>query len=681
MDEFPSPFLMRNLSSDIGRPHTSLLSQNASLIAFFGLLVLLFISHIYPQQAYPLHSIFVVGCMFLVLLVVLVHALWQSRLSRSQVLLLASYFLFLCWTLVATARAPIISEANPIAVSFLEGLWVLTIGALVFTSNAASPSGSLNPLRLLTQFFVIAALLLSLYALYQYGWGFSRLYEQLKWQEQFLGMDRIEWGILHALKEKRVFATFGNSNVFGGFLAIAFPFLLASVAVQRRTWLKCALLAQIALMCVVIYLTKSRGAFLCAGLAIILTLVMLNRQLLLRNVKIIRIVFFIAIILVLLFAGLLVRSAAKARSGDVHQSSLARRLTNLTTVRERLFYLQIGFRMIPRAPLLGSGLGAYGVLYPQYRLPQAQESKYVHNFVAQLWIETGLIGLIVFLIFAIGVFLHGIKTYRTVEDKSEDALLAALLVAYVIFLINGLIEYTFYVREIFLDWCLLGGAIIGSRGMREERTAAMARNQIVIERSPEATHGTYAVARIPIFVLSLTPLLFFPSFLIRPAMAYFYAYHGDQAVREGDKARALRYYRHAYAWDPANSLYGARLGRTQFDLGQFELGITKMKRAIELNPYSASLRDELAQAYRRIGEFRQAIYYQQQAVRCYPLHPLYHYHLSLLYEEIGDLDGALQEAEQALRIDSPFRAVYKDHLERLREKVKVGRDKDESSPA
>lgn len=663
------------------KPQPSLIHQNAPLIAFFGLLILLLLSHLYPQQAYPFRSLFIVGCICLVLLVVLLRCLPQYSLDRSQIPWLCAYCLFLCWSVVAALRAPLISEARPAMVSFLEGLWVLIIAVLILRSSATiRPANAYQPLRLVMSFFVITALLLCLYAIYQYAWGFGRLYEQLKGQEQFLGMGRIEWGILHALKEKRVFASFGNANVFGGFLALAFPFLLASAAEQRRTWLKLALFAQIALTCVVLYLTKSRGGILCAVLAIILTLLLLNRQLLLQHAKTIRIAFLSAIVLALLFAGLLLRTAALAPpSGEVRSNALIQRLTNLTTVRERLFYLQIGLQMIPRAPLLGNGLGAYGVLYPQYRLPQAQESRYVHNFPVQIWIEQGLIGLIVFLIFALGVLVRGVRIYWSTEDKRQAALLAPIIVGYGIFLFNGLMEYTFYVREIFLDWCLLGGVIVGCSGI-PRGTASRALNQRGVEAMGEVASGKNSIGRVLIFILGLAPIILLPAFLVRPAVGSFYAYHGDLAVREGNKARALVLYRRAYAWDPANSVRAARLGRTQFDLGLFEPGIVKMKRAIQLNPYSASLRHELAQAYRRILQYPKAIHYEQQAVRCYPLHPLYRYHLSLLYEQIGDMDAALREAEQALIVESPFGTVYKDHLKRLREKAKEGTSRDKKLP-
>jgi len=196
----------------------------------------------------------------------------------------------------------------------------------------------------------------------------------------------------------------------------------------------------------------------------------------------------------------------------------------------------------------------------------------------------------------------------------------------------------------------------------------------------EVASGKNSVGRALIFILGLAPIILLPAFLVRPAVGSFYAYHGDQAVREGNKARALVLYRRSYAWDPGHSVHAARLGRTQFDLGQFELGILKMKRAIQLNPSSASLRHELAHAYRSILQYQEAINYEQQAVRCYPLHPLYHYYLSLLYEELGDMDAALREADQALIVETPFAAGYKDHLRRLRERVKEGKSRDRDSP-
>src|SRR5205085_9796106 len=64
-------------------------------------------------------------------------------------------------------------------------------------------------------------------------------------------------------------------------------------------------------------------------------------------------------------------------------------LGRTNTVTERLHYLETGWRIFLRNPVFGSGAGAVDLYYGHYKPPEARETKYLHNWIAQVAVENG----------------------------------------------------------------------------------------------------------------------------------------------------------------------------------------------------------------------------------------------------------------------------------------------------
>ncbi|MCH8242074.1 MAG: O-antigen ligase family protein [Planctomycetes bacterium] len=110
-----------------------------------------------------------------------------------------------------------------------------------------------------------------------------------------------------------------------------------------------------------------------------------------------------------------------ARSGQLCTSTIApaapaespiRRLTKITTIRERLTYWRIAVEIGSESPWLGRSPGAFQLFYPRHKPPTARESRYAHSWVFQTGSELGLVGLGLFGLFWLGVAKAGVSVYR-----------------------------------------------------------------------------------------------------------------------------------------------------------------------------------------------------------------------------------------------------------------------------
>jgi len=111
--------------------------------------------------------------------------------------------------------------------------------------------------------------------------------------------------------------------------------------------------------------------------------------------------------------------------------------------------------------LVGHGAGAYARLYPKARIPGAGETRYAHNFLVQLAVELGLVGVGLFawvIFLAVKRFAEGLRSGQANAPVcsagfSPSAVWICTGISLLLFLLDSLGDYTFYVREIYLDFC------------------------------------------------------------------------------------------------------------------------------------------------------------------------------------------------------------------------------------
>lgn len=279
-------------------------------------------------------------------------------------------------------------------------LYKYVTGILLFLACA-----SLEPekRKKIISIVIYSCLLASLFAIYQYFFGFRITLEYIARQESASPF------ALDYLGRQRAFFPFVTPNILGGYLAMIIPLILAY---KKRLWP--ALPIFIALL-----LTKSIGAFLCLFLGLTIYFSLQGKP---EKKKL------------LLLAGLLsvVILITVSRSMNSNQHTLP-----VFSALMRLDYWGETLEIIKGVPLTGIGLGNLNLAH----------SRYAHNSYLQIWAEMGILGIISFLWLVIAVF----KT--ALGDKQKAGFIAAAA----IFLAHNFVDFSFFLPEVAMIWWLIAG--------------------------------------------------------------------------------------------------------------------------------------------------------------------------------------------------------------------------------
>ncbi len=119
--------------------------------------------------------------------------------------------------------------------------------------------------------------------------------------------------------------------------------------------------------------------------------------------------------------------------------------------------------------ILGTGLNGYRVLAPQYQeryydqdtqeLISVETHPYPHNLFLTIWLELGLLGLVIFFLILFQFFRQGFKFF-----KEEPILIGSIMGAMVIILVHGLVDTPYFKNDLaILFWVIIGAIIVVSR--------------------------------------------------------------------------------------------------------------------------------------------------------------------------------------------------------------------------
>ncbi len=275
----------------------------------------------------------------------------------------------------------------------------------------------------------------------------------------------------------RAFGTFGQPNPFGGFMGIALPLaLMAAWAQLPSIWsglsrnrraphlpvlifsaagvvslaLTAALIASwsrgawlgtaAAVMCMLIALPKriGRGLALAAAIAALMaaawSIGLLPRSIVLR----------------LTTAATDLITVSDVRGAHITPSNFA--------VTERLAHWQAAMLMAQEAPFFGVGLGNYEVVYDDYRLINWEAPLgHAHNLYLNLLAETGLTGLMAYLMFWVVVF-RMTWSLRRQPDAFSRCIAVGLLGTWVYVAVHSVFD-NLYVNNLFLHIGVLLGLL------------------------------------------------------------------------------------------------------------------------------------------------------------------------------------------------------------------------------
>lgn len=265
----------------------------------------------------------------------------------------------------------------------------------------------------LTAVITLAALIISILAIYQYAFGFKSLVTYITKQKI------TDTFVLDCVEQKRVFFPFVTPNLLGGYIAMIIP-----LSLSYKYKILFILPLAVALM-----LTKSVGALLAIYLSLTVYFYAAGKF----KKKEILLLLGVLFIMGLIYA---LRTTVQKEHMQPLFSTLA-----------RMNYWEGALRIIKKSPIIGVGLG-------NFNLPQ---SRYAHNSYLQIWAEMGILGIISFLWLIVSILKISFKNLRNSPDRAK---IAAFIASSVAFLIHNFVEFSFFLPEVAILWWLITGLLL-----------------------------------------------------------------------------------------------------------------------------------------------------------------------------------------------------------------------------
>lgn len=290
---------------------------------------------------------------------------------------------------------------------------------------------------------------------------------------------------------------------------------------------------------------------------------------------------------------------------------VAGRLGSLSDLKaagiDRFLIWRQAWIMLMDAPWVGTGLGTYWLYWPRYRDPaDASAGFYVHNDYLQLWIETGLPGLLLLLAVYISVAFLCVRALRLVPVGQPARIeIAALFSALLAIAAHTFVDFNLYILPIQL---VLGLVMVRLYALCLRHTGS---STLTLRPARWVGQSGY---RIIAALVTIMPLLYFVALGIS---AYLTSQARDIAAR-GDWAGASRHLTLASRLAPSSELVYV----THADL---------LRLAISLLPNDS-------ERERRIL-FQDALILLDSAERTNPVRPQIFFIRGMLYQQNPDLAG------------------------------------------
>lgn len=297
-----------------------------------------------------------------------------------------------------------------IDINSLDGLRKI-LGCIVFFFIVSCGIKTEQQLRKIISILVIATTTAAIYGILQYFTGLN-----LTGLEKVKAFDRVQ-GTLCA-------------NSLGGIFGMILPvsFSLGLFYKKKFYWVCFSIIT------ICLALTFTRGAWLGSIIAISFIILIHNKKLLLPLVIILLIVFFLW------------------PQGHMRIVNTFKKDSELT--RRNMW--QIAFKMAKEKFFLGYGLQSFSEVFDASTLSTEKGHSHCHNIYLGLAAETGILGLLSFILLAVYSLILNLKLVIKLQYNWMKFLLLGIAGSIIDFLIHGFVDYTLYGETGYLFGFFLG---------------------------------------------------------------------------------------------------------------------------------------------------------------------------------------------------------------------------------
>ena len=441
-------------------------------------------------------------------------------------------------------------------------------------------------------------------------------------------------GILDFRHRRVASGSFGNPNLLSGYMVIALPVITGLLLANVNKVRKFLYITSIITILFVLYLCKSRGAWLAlagGALTFLILLTMNNKRRL------------IMLVLSMLFAGTIIFSLFLVP------------LTEELLLDVRPFIWRGTVKMIKAHPVIGVGYGTYLINYPDYRSKeyffyshtlgkergwQAQDvTDHAHSEYLEIASETGLIGLTAFFSIIVIFFVLIIKALKDVKGAKERFILIGLASGVVSALIDNTVNISMrFVSSSIFFWF------------------SMAASLAIISKSPSPPPSpargegkTYINAGL-VIVIFLLGLIFYKTTCI-DFRASAYLMKGVKSRTSGEWQAAINHYKKAVSIDPYLLTAHYRLAFAYNEVGDLDKAIETYKGIGQIAPHYAKTEANIGKVYMKKGMLNEALLYFEKAENLNPYDIDLLCNIGSLYMRLGDLSNAKCYVRRALTIE------------------------------
>lgn len=234
-------------------------------------------------------------------------------------------------------------------------------------------------------------------------------------------------------------ASFPFPNDFAAWMLI-FIFFVGSLLFfnKEKIWLRLTYVAAFAGLLYLFILTKARGAWL----GFIAALALLSFIKLKKSGALLLIIFLLLTMVV--------------------NRSLINDVFSLVSLGDRKVMWHNSWRICMEHPIIGSGLNTFYVKYAGIRNDQFKNQKgsYAHNCYLQMAAETGVVGLVSFLLFVIALILKGLRSLKNSKDPLLYSLILGIDMGLVAFLVHSFVDTNLYSLNLAALFWLFAGFLL-----------------------------------------------------------------------------------------------------------------------------------------------------------------------------------------------------------------------------
>lgn len=306
----------------------------------------------------------------------------------------------------------------------------LYIGLLssVFILSAVAIENSVRTekqMLLMVKLMVLAAVLVSLYGIYQHFFGTGGT-------ETWVDED------MFSSISTRVYSTLDNPNVLSEYLLLAIP-LTASCLFASENWSgRLLYLAACGIMCLCMIYTFSRGGWLGLLFSIFIFLILVDRRFIF--------VILLGAVCLLLFSPDVITERFSS-IGNVTDTSTSYRVSiwmgTLAMLRD---YWMTG---------IGPGTQAFNMIYPAYSY-NTISAPHAHNLFLQIICDAGIAGILLFAILIVVFIRMNCHAISVEKDRRYRMFQIGSLASVGGFMVQSMTDYSFYnYRVMFLFWAYI----------------------------------------------------------------------------------------------------------------------------------------------------------------------------------------------------------------------------------